>query len=222
MTNNNRDQFHYYLKEQDGFFTIKQAEEVGYCRQSQSYHVAQGNWEKIHKGIYRIPYYKESENASLIIASLWSVDRDSGKAGIISHESAISLHGVSDILPYKVHLTVPKLYGRRAIMSGVKLHRADLTDQDVEPYDSFSVTTPVRTLVDLIKAKSLSVDLFEQIIFQGLEKGYFYYDIFLDIPGWQKDVIMKDFIKITKNYPDNIELSDCLEALLSYNDMSPR
>jgi len=41
-------------------------------------------------------------------AWLWSE-----QAGVISHQTALSLHGLSDVLPAQAHLTLPAAWSKR-------------------------------------------------------------------------------------------------------------
>jgi predicted transcriptional regulator of viral defense system len=65
----------------------------------------------------------------------------------VSHDSALVLHELSDLLPGRIHLTVPKSF-RKEPPRGVVLHKTDLTPSDVEERAGFRVTTALRTLLD--------------------------------------------------------------------------
>ncbi len=67
--------------------------------------------------------------------------------GAISHESALLLYDLSDVLPSRVHLTVPLQFNRSAPASYV-IHRARLHPDEITIREGISVTTPARTIVD--------------------------------------------------------------------------
>lgn len=127
---------------QAGYFTSAQALDIGYSYQAQKYHTDHGNWERVDRGIYRIPEAPTSVDDAYVRWSLWGAGR-----AVISHETALSVHGLSDLDPARVHLTVDPSFRRRH--DAVVLHVTDLADADIEPRGAWSVTTPVRTLIDV-------------------------------------------------------------------------
>ena len=127
---------------QAGYFTSAQALEVGYSYQAQKYHADHGNWTRVERGLYRIPDWPAAPADAYVRWSLWS-----GGRAVVSHESALSVHGLSDLDPARIHLTVDPSFPRRD--DAVVLHTATLTHDEVERHGSWSVTTPVRTLLDV-------------------------------------------------------------------------
>lgn len=75
--------------------------------------------------------------------------RDPIPTGILSHTSAAALHNLGDLLDDVPELTVPS---RKQSRRGIRLHRADLTPRDVMISGSLPVTTPERTVTDLLRA----------------------------------------------------------------------
>src|SRR4051812_10511189 len=52
-------------------------------------------------------------------------------AGVVSHESALSIHGLSDVNPAHVHVTLPTAVRiRRQVQKGLVIHDADLASED--------------------------------------------------------------------------------------------
>jgi predicted transcriptional regulator of viral defense system len=74
--------------------------------------------------------------------TLWS----RGKA-VVSHESALAVHGIGEFESGSVHLTVPRNF--RMADVAVMLHRGQLPDSDIEDRVGFRITTPQRTIIDL-------------------------------------------------------------------------
>jgi len=137
----------------EGFFTSKHARVAGYSVQSQSYHVKRGQWERHGWGIFRYKYYPHLAGArpDLIVATLWSCGRSGAPQGVISHDSALVVHKLSTWSGQGVHMTVPANFRRHSRCSfKVKLHYGQLEDSDIEDMGSFQVTTPLRTIVDLL------------------------------------------------------------------------
>jgi len=110
---------------QAGYFTSAEALAIGYSYQAQKYHADHANWVRVDRGLYRIPGWPATPDDVYIRWSLWSAGR-----ATLSHESALSAHGLSDLDPARIHLTVDAAFHRRN--DAVVLHVADLADDDVE------------------------------------------------------------------------------------------
>src|SRR5207245_11658075 len=69
-----------------------------------------------------------------------------------SHETALSLHELSDIMPSKLRMTVPKKFRRNSQIPEILVpHRADLNEGDVQDAHGVKVTRPLRTILDLLE-----------------------------------------------------------------------
>lgn len=105
------------------------------------HHLRAGRFERVYPGVYRLAVAPTAPNDELLLAWVWSNYR-----GAISHDSALALYGLSDLLPSRVHLTVP-LEFRRA--SGPYIvHRVPLPDSDRATYEGVATTTAARAIVD--------------------------------------------------------------------------
>ena len=148
---------------QSGYFTAAQALSVGYTYQSQKYHVDHGNWLRVDRALFRLPHWPPDRDDSYVRWSLWS-----GGRAVVSHESALAVHELSDIDPVLVHLTVEATFHARD--DGVVLHVDHLGAVDVEDRGSWSVTTPVRTLQD-VAASALSQEHIDSAVADALRLG---------------------------------------------------
>lgn len=73
------------------------------------YHADHGNWIRVDRALYRIADWPAGAQDAHVRWALWSNGR-----GIISHESALAMHGLSDVNPTRIHLSVdPDLPGSR-------------------------------------------------------------------------------------------------------------
>ena len=159
-------------EEQQGYFTAKQAAELGYQLGSQAHHVKSGNWARVERGIYRLAHFPQSDEEQLVIYTLWSRNRAGQPEGVYSHQTALSIHELSDVNPAKLHMTVPTTFRRRAKHPKiVALHRARLDEKDVEQRQGFAVTRPLRYIADLTAAESVSRDVVEQALTEGRQRG---------------------------------------------------
>jgi predicted transcriptional regulator of viral defense system len=157
---------------QQGYFTAKQAAEAGYQLGSQAHHVKSGNWVRVERGIYRLARFPQSAEEQLVIYALWSRNRAGEPEGVYSHQTALSIHELSDVNPAKLHMTVPAAFRRRAKTPRILvLHRASLDEKDIEQRQGFAVTRPLRAVVDVASAESASRDIIEQALTQGRQRG---------------------------------------------------
>lgn len=157
---------------QQGYFTAGQAADVGYQLGSQAHHVKAGNWVRASRGIYRLDRFPQSDEEQLVIYSLWSRNRAGIPEGVYSHQTALSIHELSDVNPAKLHMTVPPSFRRSAkVPSILFLHRASLDGKDVEQRQGFRVTRPLRAIVDLAASELVSHDIIAQALGEGRNRG---------------------------------------------------
>lgn len=159
-------------EEQQGYFTAKQASAAGYQPGSQAHHVKSGNWVRVERGIYRLGRFPQSDEEQLVIYTLWSRNREGEPEGVYSHQTALSIHELSDVNPAKLHMTVPSAFRRSAKVPKILvLRRASLNGKDVEQRQGFAVTRPLRAIADLVAAESVSRDIVEQALTEGRQRG---------------------------------------------------
>jgi len=157
---------------QGGFFTAKQAEVAGFDRTHHTYHVSAGNWEREHRGIFRLAHFPANERPDLVRWSLWSRDRQDHPQGVYSHQTALSIYDLSDVMPSKLHLTVPRSFRKNSeIPSVLVLHYADLPAMAIAAFEGFRVTRPMRTILDLSESRELSPDLLAQAFAEARKRG---------------------------------------------------
>ena len=155
---------------QGGFFTAKQAEDASFDRTHHAYHVSTGNWVREHRGVYRLTRFPIPERADLILWSLWSRNRDDQAQGVYSHQTALGIYDLSDVMPAKLHMTVPRSFRRNAEIPPVLiLHYDDLSAGKVEEREGYRVTSPIRTLVDV--RHEVSDELFTQAFNEAKTRG---------------------------------------------------
>ena len=157
---------------QQGYFTTKQAAAAGYQLGSQAHHAKSGNWVRVERGIYRLARFPQSSEEQLVIYALWSRNRTGELEGVYSHQTALSIHELSDVNPTKLHMTVPPTFRRRAKLPKILvLHRASLNEKDIEQRQGFAVTRPLRAIADLMAVESVSRDIVEQALTEGRQRG---------------------------------------------------
>jgi predicted transcriptional regulator of viral defense system len=159
-------------EQQQGFFTTKQAKAAGFAENTHSYHVQTGNWIREYRGIYRLALFPTSDRPDLVLWSLWSRNRKEETEGVYSHQTALSLHELSDLNPAKLHMTVPTHFRRNSDTPGiVVLHYADLPSGDVQAGPGYKYTRPLRTILDLIEVGTVERTFIRQALRQAIDRG---------------------------------------------------
>ena len=148
---------------QGGYFTAAQAKDVGYSYQAQAHHVAAGNWHRIDRGLFRLAEWVPDLHDDLIRWTLWSKDR-----AVVSHETALGVHGIGELESPRVHLTVPPDFTMRD--DAVTLHRAALPASDVADHGGFRATTVLRSLID-VAAAGVDEDQLARAIAEARDAG---------------------------------------------------
>ena len=88
----------------------------------------------------------------------------------MSHGSALALHDLSDLLPGKVHLIVPRTF-RKQPPRNSQLHRGQLGPKDVLARSGFRVTRPLRTLIDVAAENTVPAEQLELAVQDAVDKG---------------------------------------------------
>jgi predicted transcriptional regulator of viral defense system len=132
--------------QQSGYFTVDQARKHGVSRQLLNHHVEQSRFERVRRGLYRVQGFPTSQHDD--IREKWmAVGMDKA---VLSHESALSLLELSDNVPDKVHLLLPRRYRGLRRPPGVVIHtRPDDEKVSTVWRDAMPITAPARTIVDV-------------------------------------------------------------------------
>lgn len=159
-------------EQQQGFFTTKQAKAAGFAENTHPYHVQTGNWIREHRGIYRLSLFPTPDRPDLVLWSLWSRNRREETEGVFSHQTALSLHDLSDVNPAKLHMTVPKGFRRNSDIPRILvIHYHDLPEADVQIESGYKYTRPLRTILDLIETGTIERTLLIQALRQAIDRG---------------------------------------------------
>jgi len=76
-----------------------------------------------------------------------------GAEAVVSHESALALYELSDVVPSKVHVTVPRGHrglATRAGKKGIQVHTTvmPIGAEEIVIHQGIKLTTPARAIVD--------------------------------------------------------------------------
>jgi predicted transcriptional regulator of viral defense system len=108
-----------------------------------------------------------TDHEDLTVVWLWSE-----QAGVFSHQTALALHDLSDVLPSHVHLTLPEAWQKRRLRvpDGVVLHYGDVAEGERRWFGPVPATAPLRTLEDCA-AEHLPPELLRGAALDALHRG---------------------------------------------------
>lgn len=155
---------------QGGYLTTQQALGEGFASSHLSYHVSTGQLERVGHGLYRLKAVPLDEHDEFIRLALWSRDRSGEPRAVVSHDSALLLHDLSDVLPAATHLIVPPKF-RKPAPDGCVLHVGRVTAEDRRAWTVFSVTTPGRTLQDAAESATVTTEQLQLAVAEALRRG---------------------------------------------------
>jgi len=126
---------------QGGYFDRRDAIAHGIDDALLSYHTRTGRFERVLPGAYRLQTAPIAPRDEYFLAWVWTNYR-----GAISHESALALYGLADVLPERIHVTVERPFHRTT--APIIVHLSTLPEDEVQTFDGVRVTIPARSVVD--------------------------------------------------------------------------
>lgn len=125
-----------------GYFTTADASQEGVSWRALTGRVKRGNIDRVERGLYRLPYWPEEPNDELYALQALA------PFGTFSHETALNLLGLSDIIPNIIHFTIPES-SRLGPRPGIRLHRSRRNaERDRALRDGLWISTARRALLD--------------------------------------------------------------------------
>lgn len=154
---------------QAGYFTARQALASGMDRSTLRHHARPGGrYERVRRGLYRLRHFPSSPHEHIVAA--WLSVRD-GPA-VVSHESALELYELSDLIPGAVHITLPRAKRGQRPRPGVRFHTLERPPgpSEIRSVEGVPVTSPERTIVDSLEAGTQPEQV-ELAVRQALDRG---------------------------------------------------
>jgi predicted transcriptional regulator of viral defense system len=154
---------------QAGYFTAEQAVNAGMDHSMLSYHSRSGGrYQRVRRGLYRFRDFPSAPHEHVMAA--WLPLRDAG--AVVSHETALELHDLSDAIADAVHLSLSRAERGQRRRQGVRLHT--LSDPpgkaEVRNLAGLPVTSPERTIVDVLETGAQPEQV-EMAIDQAVARG---------------------------------------------------
>jgi predicted transcriptional regulator of viral defense system len=118
--------------------------------------------------LYRLRDFPASLHEEVVMAWL-AAGRDEA---VVSHQSALDLLDLADVIPDSVHLTVPRSRRGLAVPPGVVVHTTTrpLALKEIVTLDGLPLTAAARTIVDVAEAE-LAPDQVERAVANALARG---------------------------------------------------
>src|SRR5919199_4812329 len=154
--------------EQGGYFTAEQARACGYSWALLSHHVKSGRFIRARRGLYRYREYPSSPREDVLAAWL-AVGKD---VAVVSHDSALDLLDLSDVIPDAAHLTVPRSRRNHPLLPGVTIHTTvrPFRPSDLTYRDGMVITSATRAILDAAEAGT-APDQIELAVVQAVGRG---------------------------------------------------
>jgi len=164
----NRAQLYEIASGQGGHFTTEQARSSGYSRALIAHHAGSGLFIRLRRGLYRFREYPSSQHEDVLAAWL-TVGKD---IAVVSHDSALEILGLSDVIPNNIHITVPRSRRNFTSRPGVKVHTTakSIAKEDMVTRDGIIITSPARSILDAAEA-GVAPEQIEIAIAQAINRG---------------------------------------------------
>jgi predicted transcriptional regulator of viral defense system len=156
-----------FAGERHGFVTPDDARDLGVNPMNLVRLAERGQIERRGNGVYRFPLVPPSSFDAYMEATLWPRTH----AGILSHQTALSIYDLSDVNPSKIHITLPRSHRvRRTIPASYRLHHEDLEPKQVTRVEGIPIVTPDHAIRQTHRAH-LGAALVAQAIDHGERSG---------------------------------------------------
>ncbi|MGI9099127.1 MAG: type IV toxin-antitoxin system AbiEi family antitoxin domain-containing protein [Solirubrobacteraceae bacterium] len=150
-----------------GYLTGEDARQLGVPMGTLNALARRGQLDRVEHGIYRVPLIPPTRLDQYMLATLWPDRR-----GLISHESALDLYGISDVNPAKLHVTVPMAYRtHRTIPALYVLHHEDVAEVDRGRVEGIGVVSAAKAIRQAHE-QHLRRSLVEQAIDDAEREGW--------------------------------------------------
>ncbi|MBC8462038.1 MAG: hypothetical protein H8D67_29055 [Deltaproteobacteria bacterium] len=157
------DSLYEIAENQAGYFTASQARDVGFSWERLSSNAKKGLFLRAARGVYRLVRFPGSAYEDLFVAWLRT-----GRRAVISHESALSIYDLTDVLPSEIHVIEPKTASRRR--RGIRQHTNQLSPDEITHREGLPVTIVARTIAD-VAISGLAEEQVQQAIRESLQRG---------------------------------------------------
>jgi len=153
----------------DGYFTRADARAAGASDAIFDALLTEHKIEPIAADVYHLAHFPHADREDLVV--LWL---QTDRRGVISHETALHILDLCDILPSHLHVTVPPGWTpqERQLTADFEIRYGEVPQSDLRWLGAVPHTGPLRTVRDCIEV-GVSPELIEQAIAEGIRRGLF-------------------------------------------------
>ncbi|HVX47026.1 MAG TPA: type IV toxin-antitoxin system AbiEi family antitoxin domain-containing protein [Mycobacteriales bacterium] len=169
MSDVDHDGLYRTAESQAGYFTAAQAIAAGMDHSTLRHHARPGGrYERVRRGLYRLRHFPSSPFEHVVAA--WLPLRDAG--AVVSHESALELYRLADVIPDAVHVSLPRAKRGQRSRDGVRIHTVQRPPRtaDVRTVAGIVVAGPERAIVDSLES-GVQPEQVAMAIEQALARG---------------------------------------------------
>ena len=137
---------------------------------------------------------------------------------VISHESALEIHGLSDLIPRSIHLTVPRNRRGYRGMDGVTIHttKQPIPETEIAVREGMRVTSPARSIVDAAEWGT-SPEHVEAAVRDALRRGVTTRERLLarakSCPRWVRELLQRSTEEAPRDAPRVDQIHVMLRAM---------
>lgn len=148
---------------QQGYFRTDQALAAGWTRRELNWATKTGRIDNLRYGLYRFAHFPATPLDELYEIQTLAPD------GTFSHETALALYELSDVLPRTTHFSIPPNSGFKP-RPGMTIHHTKIDPADRDLREGLWTTSLSRTLSDCARL-GIDPDQLLAATRQGLERG---------------------------------------------------
>ena len=152
---------------QHGYVTAQQALAEGIGRETVDKLVQRGTLQHAAFGVYRFPKYPYTDTARYMLAVLWTRAPEAA----LSHETALDVYAISDIIADTIHVTVAKRRRlRRVGGERYEVHYQDLDAGQIGWWEQVPTVTAATAIAQCIEYGTPTY-LLRQALQRGRDQG---------------------------------------------------
>lgn len=150
--------------EQRGYFTTEQAETAGLSRRALNHRAKLGELDHAAYGLWKLAAWPASPDEELYALQALA------PFGTFSHETALAILGLGDVIPAEIHMTIPES-SRLQPRPGLRLHRSRLGAERARILrDGLKVSAPRQAIEDAAAA-GMDPEHLRQAINEAKDRG---------------------------------------------------
>jgi hypothetical protein len=131
-----------WASKQHGCFTATQAIDTGYADSVHLYHVKNGGWIRVYRGVYRLSTHPETPESRCMAALLWTRNKQGDIQGVLASQTIHSLKTGTLSNSDPICLGVPRGFRRSSsVPDGIRIQIIEKKKRSTSKYCGMPVET---------------------------------------------------------------------------------